>query len=282
MFLQSFVFVFLFVITIPMFGQGFNREYKNNNNNTLNKIYSGLTESLEWYDLPVLAAYIGRTAVYNSPLRNTINIGPSRLDKDIAEGFGNENNHSLGSIDKDLLPNYIFYSRLALTAAVDVFTDADISSKSFRQIFLFKKSLLYTYTITEIVKNSVTRYRPDNSDSRSFFSGHTATAFATSTFLYCELDDFYDTWEVTRSDRALRNTFKAVSFSVLYGWAGYVGYSRINDKKHYLSDVVTGAAVGTIISYCVYKHFNQNYPALRNINLSTHNKSLFVSYKLDF
>ncbi|MFH0736434.1 MAG: phosphatase PAP2 family protein [bacterium] len=280
MFLHFFGYIFLFVSTISLLGQGFNNTYKSNN--TLSKIYSGLAESVDWYDLPVFAAYLSRTAVYNSNLRSTINIGPSYLDSEISEDFGNSRNNSIGSMDKDLIPDYIFYSRLALTAAADIFTDADISSKSFRQIFLFKKSLLYTYTLTEIVKNSITRNRPDNSDSRSFFSGHTATAFAASTFLYRELDDFYDKWDVTRADKKLRTTFKIASFGILYGWAGYVGYSRIYDKKHYLSDVITGAAVGTIISYFVYEHFNQKFPALHNINLSTGNKSLFVSYKLDF
>jgi membrane-associated phospholipid phosphatase len=46
--------------------------------------------------------------------------------------------------------------------------------------------------------------------------------------------------------------WKRVSFGALYGWAGYVGFSRIHDKKHYLSDVIVGAASGTLISYLVY------------------------------
>jgi hypothetical protein len=44
----------------------------------------------------------------------------------------------------------------------------------------------------------------------------------------------------------------------LYGWAGYVGYSRIQDRKHYLTDVVVGAASGTLVSYLLYPHGSKN------------------------
>jgi membrane-associated phospholipid phosphatase len=45
---------------------------------------------------------------------------------------------------------------------------------------------------------------------------------------------------------------------VLYGWAGYVGYSRIHDRKHYLTDVLIGAASGTLVSYLLYPHQGKN------------------------
>ena len=145
---------------------------------------------------------------------------------------------------------------------------------------MFKKSLLYTYTLTEYIKNFVYRERPDKSDSRSFFNGHTSTAFAASTFLYRELNDFYDKWEVTRTDKSLRTTFKTATFGALYGWAGFVGYSRIRDGKHYLSDVLTGALVGTAVSYIVYELYNNKEKSIPNFNLSVVNKSFFVSYQM--
>lgn len=276
--IQSFAFVLLLMITFPMFGQS--AKYSGKSTSTLNKIYSGLTESVELYDLPILAAYLGRNTFLPNNSKIGFKIGSSNLDMEISESYANSKNHTFGSIDKDMIPDLIFYSRLAITASLDMLTDSDISSTSFRQIFLFKKSLLYTYTFTEYIKNFVYRERPDKSDSRSFFSGHTSTAFATSTFLYRELNDFYDKWEVTRVDKSLRTTFKTATFGVLYGWAGFVGYSRIRDGKHYFSDVLTGALVGTAVSYIVYELYNNKDNSIPNFNLSVVNKSFFVSYQM--
>ena len=129
----------------------------------------------------------------------------------------------------------------------------EISKVERLSIFVFKKSLIYTYVLTEYVKSVVKRTRPDGEDNRSFFSGHTSTTFAAATYLWKELDDFYDDWDVTKNDNSLKNVFEISTFSVLYGWAGFVGYSRIRDNKHYLSDVIIGAAVGTLISHFVYE-----------------------------
>lgn len=70
--------------------------------------------------------------------------------------------------------------------------------------------------ITEIVKRSVNRNRPDLSDHRSFFSGH-ATQAAVNTG-----------WN-----------FK-ISIPIALG----VTYLRPAANKHYVSDVVVGAGVG--------------------------------------
>jgi membrane-associated phospholipid phosphatase len=44
----------------------------------------------------------------------------------------------------------------------------------------------------------------------------------------------------------------------LYLFAGYVGFSRISDNKHFLSDVIFGAALGTAIGRGVAKiHKNE-------------------------
>lgn len=275
---QSFSFILLLFITFPLFGQS--AKYSSKNVSTLGKIYNGLSESVELYDLPILAAYLGRNAFLPNNSKTGFKIGSSSLDMEISESYANSKNHTLGSVDKDMIPDLIFYSRLAITTSLDIFTDSDISPTSFRQIFLFKKSLLYTYTLNEYIKNFVYRERPDKSDSRSFFSGHTSTAFAASTFLYRELNDFYDKWEVTRTDKSLRTTFKTATFGALYGWAGFVGYSRIRDGKHYLSDVLTGALVGTAVSYIVYELYNNKEKSIPNFNLSVVNKSFFVSYQM--
>lgn len=96
---------------------------------------------------------------------------------------------------------------------------------------LLIKSLLLESAIVYGAKNVFGRNRPDNSDRLSFPSGHTAGAFTFSTVL------------------ARR-----------YGWkVGAVGYSlatmtaaaRLEDNRHFLSDVIAGATVGIAVGQFV-------------------------------
>lgn len=87
------------------------------------------------------------------------------------------------------------------------------------------KAQIVTQLTTQGVKFAVGRTRPDGT-GLSFPSGHTATAFATATVVQRNLG-----WK----------------FGVpAYAAAAYVGASRIQDKRHYLSDVAFGAALGVV------------------------------------
>jgi hypothetical protein len=88
--------------------------------------------------------------------------------------------------------------------------------------------------LVEPIKFAVRRERPDGSDNRSFPSGHAAVTFATATVIERHLG-----WRK----------------SILgYAIASYVAMSRIHDNKHYLSDVIFGAAVGSIAGRTVVHH----------------------------
>ena len=141
------------------------------------------------------------------------------------------------------------------------------------------KAVIYNYVITEFIKDITHRVRPDNSDDRSFFSGHTSTAFVTSAFLYEETLEYLD-----RSVRneTLNTTLKAASFALLYGWAGYVGYSRIKDNKHYFSDVVTGAAVGTFIGIFMHNLYFENSDITNNFSLGMSNNQPSLYFRYNF
>jgi membrane-associated phospholipid phosphatase len=88
---------------------------------------------------------------------------------------------------------------------------------------------------TQIGKFALGRPRPSQSldadgydpfsGQVSFPSGHTAMAFALATSLS---DDIHRPWATVG----------------LYGMATAVGWSRINDNKHWLSDVAAGAILG--------------------------------------
>ena len=76
----------------------------------------------------------------------------------------------------------------------------------------------------QALKFSVQRTRPDESDDLSFPSGHSASAFATAA--------------------VLRRHFGWKVGVPAYVIAGYVATARVHDNRHYLSDVVFGAAMG--------------------------------------
>jgi len=80
-------------------------------------------------------------------------------------------------------------------------------------------------TLTGSIKMSVRRGRPDGTEF-SFPSGHTSVSFASATVLQRHFG-----WKVGVP---------------AYAAASYVAVSRIHDKRHFLSDVAFGAAIGVV------------------------------------
>ena len=80
---------------------------------------------------------------------------------------------------------------------------------------------------------------------RSFPSGHTITAFA-----------FAST--VTRETQFFWPHAGFLVGTVFYGGASLVGVSRIYNNMHWASDVVAGAAIGTIVGLHVVKYTHSN------------------------
>ncbi|MEW6196305.1 MAG: phosphatase PAP2 family protein [Bacteroidota bacterium] len=273
-----------YFISIVVFSTAFNVQVIAQSNfterlsNTTDNITGALKSVVKWYDIPIGAAYF-----YRNDFNKQLILSPSLFEKNFSQSVGLKDNESFGSIDKDIFPRSVFYSRLFITTSLNIFTETDITQEDYKRIFLFQKSMIYTHTITEIVKSITNRKRPDGSDDRSFFSGHTSTTFAASTFLFLELNDLYDNWSLTRDNPFLKTSFNVVSFSALYGWAGYVGYCRIRDKKHYLSDVLVGAAVGTLISMVVYNNCcDDDKGFLDHLNFFSGGNSLGMSVNLKF
>jgi membrane-associated phospholipid phosphatase len=93
---------------------------------------------------------------------------------------------------------------------------------------------LATFALKEAVGRARPREAPDDphrfapfSGSMSFPSGHSAIAFAAATALSREIDSPWTPW-------------------IAYPLAAAVGWSRVHDREHWTSDVVVGAAVGTL------------------------------------
>jgi membrane-associated phospholipid phosphatase len=87
------------------------------------------------------------------------------------------------------------------------------------------QSQIVAQSITAAIKMSVGRTRPDGTQY-SFPSGHSSVSFAAATVLQRDLG-----WKAGIP---------------AYGLAAYVAASRIQDKRHFLSDVTFGAAIGIV------------------------------------
>jgi len=93
--------------------------------------------------------------------------------------------------------------------------------------------------LVQALKFSVQRTRPDG-DKYSFPSGHAAATFAFASVFERHL--------------GYRLAWPTVAL------ATYVATSRLHDNKHYLSDVVFGAALGTAVGWTVVgRHGRTNY-----------------------
>ncbi len=111
------------------------------------------------------------------------------------------------------------------------------------------EAMVATGVVTQMAKFSFARGRPyayynndySNADSRmSFFSGHTSYAFAMSVSSAMLLADSYP-------------RYRALIYAVALTLAAIPGYLRIAGDKHYLTDVLAGAAVGSSIAYGVVR-----------------------------
>ncbi len=127
------------------------------------------------------------------------------------------------------VPN-ILYAGGALM--VGYFGDDDIAYRQARHMAL---ATIYSGVMAQILKNIVREPRPnDKNDRAAFPSGHTTTAFAFASVVGAQHGWG---WGIPA-----------------YALATFVGYSRMNDNKHYLHDVVAGATLG--IGYGLGLYYN--------------------------
>ena len=104
-------------------------------------------------------------------------------------------------------------------------------------------SLIMGSTVN-VMKKSTAIERPDGSNKLSFPSGSTAISFMGAEFLFQEYKDV----------------------SIWYGISGYLvatgtGFLRLQNNKHWFSDVVTGAGIGIVstkIAYWIHPFVKRN------------------------
>ena len=87
------------------------------------------------------------------------------------------------------------------------------------------------WSVTEVLKRTVREERPDKSDRRSFPSGHSSQSFAAAGTLHKRYG-----WKVGLPAHAV---------------AAFVATARVKAKKHYVHDVLVGAAIGEASAWLI-------------------------------
>lgn len=106
---------------------------------------------------------------------------------------------------------------------------------------------------TEALKYSTNRLRPNGGDHLSFPSGHASSTAAVA----ASISEMYD-WDLRIA-------------VPLYATVVFVGASRIQDNAHYLSDVIAGVTLGTLVgtSFAKYrKEKDKGVKVGRNLSFS--------------
>jgi membrane-associated phospholipid phosphatase len=244
------------------------------------KIYQGAAESIAWYDVPIAAVDVAELAfVPPNATGKPIKFPPTRFDRDFASHVGVRGSQTIIGRMGDA---GLFGIRILVNVGSDL-AGGNVTSEDYHRTFWFYKSLVYTYSLTELAKDLVERERPDQSDNQSFFSGHSSASFCAASYLSLELGDWYDRWEVTRSDETLRSALRIGSDVALYAGATYVAYSRLHDEKHYFTDVAVGALVGTVVGTVMYHwHWKTSMLSYQDVSFAVVNKTPTVFYTLRF
>jgi len=174
---------------------------------------------------------------------------------------------SKGTTDRSFHENTISSSKLYAAAGAAALgigfipnNDGWLKESSYRHSKGIVEALSATYLVTNVTKNIVGRKRPsfdnypesDRVDAdKSFPSGHTSISFALATYSTLYVFDHIGHWD--------RNADKAGKLLYLTGshvLAAYVGYTRVTDNRHFVSDVIAGGLIGSAVSALVYHYQN--------------------------
>jgi len=114
------------------------------------------------------------------------------------------------------------------------------------------RQFAYSFGATEAtvygLKYMTHERRPNRTDSHSFPSGHTASAFSGATFIHKRYG----------IKRAI----------IPYAMAGYTAFSRIATNKHWWWDTLAGAAIGSAFSFAIVDKYDRTQVAVSPQSIS--------------
>lgn len=146
----------------------------------------------------------------------------------------------LGKLGGSLIPNLVYAAGMLGAHALN----GDITARDRGNLMI--RASAYAQGATTLLKEIIREPRPDGSGEHvSFPSGHATGAFSFASVIGAE-HEWY--WGL-----------------LAYIYAGVVSYSRLNDNRHYIHDVIGGATIG--VSYGLGL-FYRAHRADRNIHPS--------------
>ncbi|MDR1105980.1 MAG: phosphatase PAP2 family protein [Treponema sp.] len=144
---------------------------------------------------------------------------------------------------------------------------------------MYAEAFFLTYGTKELLKHMINRNRPysyfgsippgkEDDYDNSFPSGHTALAFMAAGFLTSTFSTEYP-----------RSRWKAPVIAAGYSIAAAIGAGRILSGSHFLTDVIAGAAIGSLYGYLIpYLHLRKRID--EKITISPMVNGFYVSVAL--
>jgi membrane-associated phospholipid phosphatase len=187
----------------------------------------------DWLTASLVVGVTGGLMFVDDDIRDNMQSSRSTFSDNLAkvgEALGN-GGYAVPSLGALYLTGHLMKNEKAKRAAL-------LSFESFVISGVFTLALKHTTgRARPTSKNSSDNWEGPNFDGGvSFSSGHTATAFSIATIIANEYDNH------------------AIVPPLAYGLATLTAWSRINDNKHWASDVVFGAAMGYFTSKALLKY----------------------------
>jgi membrane-associated phospholipid phosphatase len=159
------------------------------------------------------------------------------LDDNVTEHFAGDSSHNFFKPGK-----VIGYGAVQIGTAIGTWAYGRMTSKHGRAAHVgldLLRAQIVTQTVTYGLKYTVRRDRPDGTSGYSFPSGHASTTFATAS--------------------VLERHFGWKAGIPTYMIATYVATSRLYENRHFLTDVVFGAALGMAAGRSVTRHGRDSF-----------------------
>jgi len=220
--------------------------YANNSSKSCSINYNITTEVLEWS----ITGIMGASTIY-------LNLNNTPWFTNPAIKTGNTNS----PLQEETFPDWSFGIALPVTLSSIIFlpnNDGHLNHTSYTNAKGFTETIVITSLTTQIAKLSIGRKRPDYNDRinknynitdglYSFWSGHAAMSFSIATYTSLYIMEHVGHW-----NNYYYITGKVLSSSILFGMATWTSASRVENNRHYTSDVVVGSIIGSLIAFTIY------------------------------
>ena len=208
--------------------------------------------------LGVISASVGNIMTYqNSPLTDDDFAGIDKLNIPFYDKWNTTYNPTYSEISDILLA-------LQIISPLTYSFSSDYKPQFQTNALMYFETITLNYGLNSITKSLVGRFRPfcydENTEPKikldydtrySFYSGHSSTAFASAVFNIIMLSNQSD------------GIYKSIGIAMNIMNASAIATLRVLAAKHFFSDVLVGAIVGSCIAY-ITTELHRNRPQILN------------------